>query len=84
VLLADGESNLREQAVELDLQHATDQLIAAADLAKIAAPCLDLSALQICRNQAIDLALGNTMMAAGSFYRLEFVAIDPLLQAWDS
>src|SRR5882724_8978279 len=80
VLLADRHPNLRQQTAVLYFQHASDQLIAPADLAKIPASCFDAAAFQFFRDHAVDLALRNAMVPSRRLHGLDLSVVDPLLQ----
>src|SRR5882757_7070894 len=80
VLLADRQRDLGQQAAKFDGHDAPDQLVSPADLPQIATPSLDVAALQLPREQAIDFAFRDAVVPAGGFYRLEFAAVNPLLQ----
>src|SRR5258708_28563109 len=80
VLLADRQSDLREQPAEFNRHHTSDQLVAPADLAKISPPRFNVSVTQLFRKQAVDIALRHAMVASRCFYRLDLSVIDPLFQ----
>src|SRR6266705_1034664 len=80
VLLADRQRDLGQQPAEFERHHATDELVSPADLAKISPPRFNVPALQLPRNQAINLALGHAVVAAGCLHGFNFSVVDPLLQ----
>ncbi len=91
VLLSDRQPHLRQKPAKFHFQHAPDELVAAADLAQIAAPRLDAAALELLGKQPVDLTLllgkqpvdltfRHAMMPAGGLHRLDFSVVDPLLQ----
>lgn len=80
MLLADGESDLREEAAVLDGGNAADELVAAADFAEIAAAGCGFAAADGCGYEAVDLGFGDAVVATGSFGGFELAAVDPLFQ----
>src|ERR1700683_1154410 len=80
MVLADRHGHLGQQAAVFDREHAADQLIATADLAKVSAARLNVSALEVFGDQAVDLAFRYTVMAARCLRGLNFIPVDPLLQ----
>src|SRR5208282_2072416 len=80
VLAADGEPDLRQQALDAHLDDAAHQLIAPADGAEVGAALGRLFA-QRAEEKAVDLAERNAMVAAGGLYRAQLALVDPLLQA---
>src|SRR5258708_2254811 len=80
VLLPDGQPDLRQQPAKFHFQHASDELVAAADLTQIATPGLDAAALELFGKQAVDLALRYAMVSTGGLHGLDFSVVDPLLQ----
>ena len=67
VLLAEYQSDLREQPAILDRQHAPDELIATADFSKVTASRLYSAALEIFGDQPVDLTLGHPVVAWAQF-----------------
>src|SRR5271163_5126408 len=79
-LAADGEGHLSDQAADFDVGDAPDELVAAADVAKIAAPFRDVPVLGGAIQEAVHFFFGNAMVAAGGFHGANFLLIDPLFQ----
>ena len=71
---------MRQQSAELDGDDAANQLVAAADFAEIAAARGDVTALQFCWDQAVDLRFGHAVMSAGRLGAFNFAVINPLFQ----
>jgi len=80
VLLADVESDLREEAAVFDGGDAADKLVAAADFAEIAAARGGFATVKRCGNEAVDFRFRDAVVATGGFRGFEFAAIDPLFQ----
>src|SRR6266404_1972518 len=80
LLFANLQRDLREQAAVFHVEDAAEQLIAAADFAEIAAPRLNVAAVQLCGNQTVNLALVDPVVSAGSLRGFELATINPLLQ----
>src|ERR1700739_779990 len=76
-LASDGELDLGEQAVIFQLDDAPGELIASADGSHHLALCSFRTFGLV--KEAVELGLGNTVMAAGCFGGLELALVDPLL-----
>ena len=76
-LIGDGNLDLGEQAVEADLHHLADQLIAAAD--RGGEFLLLDGGGRAGMQHGLNVALVNAVMAAGSFDGAQLAAIEPLL-----
>src|SRR5271154_6355432 len=74
VLLSNRHGHLSEQAAVLDREDAADELIAAADLTEISAARLNVPPLQSFRNQAVDFAFRDAMMATWRLCCLDLLA----------
>src|SRR6266481_7047701 len=66
VLFANRQRDLRKNSAVLDGHYSTNQLIAPADPAKLAAPRTNLSALQLFWNQPVDFAFRYAVVSARS------------------
>ena len=80
MLFADGQSDLGQQSAVFDVHNAADQLVAAADLAEIAAARGQVAALELFGNKAVNFALGHPVVAAGGLGGADFAVVDPLFE----
>ena len=79
-LAADGEGDLRDQAADFYVSDAADELVAPADAAKIGAAFGNFAVLVRAIEEAVDFFFGDAVVAAGGFYRANFLLVDPLFQ----
>jgi len=79
MLLSDRQRDLRQQPAEFDRHHASDQLVAPADLPPISPPRLDVPPLQLLRNRR-SISLSGTRWCPPGVSRLDLSVVDPLLQ----
>ncbi len=68
-LAARGNRNLGDQAADLDVGNTPDELVPAADAAKIGAPVGNVSALGCAIEEAVNFFFGDAMMATGCLHR---------------
>lgn len=80
VLAANGQADLRHQAVNLHLGDAAHELVAPGDASK-SGPAFDgLFPLRCAIQISIDFFFGNPVMATSRADRSDFSVVDPLLQ----
>ena len=79
LLSANGEDDLSHQSAGTNVHNATDKLVAAADTAKTR-PQLWTRLLLRSVQQAVNLALRNTVMPARCLNRAQLSLVHPLLQ----
>jgi len=80
VLPADGEAYLSHQPAHFDIGDAPDQLVPAADPAKIGAPSRDISSFRRPIEETVDFLFRNPMVAACRLDGADLPLVDPLLQ----
>jgi len=80
VLVTDGQGDLRKKTAELDGNHTTEQLVAAADLAELAATKGDVAAFKLRGKHSVNFAFGDAMVPAGRLGGFDFAPVDPLLE----
>jgi hypothetical protein len=77
-LAAHGKRNLGEQAADLDVGNTPDELVPAADPAKIGAPTGNVSALGCAIEEAVNFFFRDAVMATGCLHRANLLFVDPL------
>ena len=80
MLTTDGEGHLRHEPLCLDIGHAADELVTAADPAEIGAPLADIAGVTGTVEKSVDLLFGDAMVAAGGLDRSNFALVDPLFE----
>src|SRR5262245_52504460 len=81
MLSGDRERDLRHEAVDLQINNASGELVASADTAEIVAASGG-RALRDCGKEAVDLGFGDPVMATLGLHCLDLALVDPLLQGW--
>src|SRR3984885_1239570 len=79
-LAADGEGHLRDQAVNFYVGDTADELVAAADAAKVCASFGDVAVFGGAIQETVHFFFRNAVVAAGGFYGANFLFVDPLFQ----
>src|ERR1019366_9345346 len=80
VLAADGELYLCQQSFDADLDDASDELVAPADVAETC-PALSRLGAQRLEEIAVKFALRNAMMSASCLHGAQLALVYPLLEA---
>jgi hypothetical protein len=81
MLAPNRKSNLRQQAINFQVNNPADELVASTDLPVVGSPVLNRAALGNRWQKAIQLSFRYTVMPAWRSYRLDLSFIDPLLQS---
>src|SRR5258708_412749 len=80
MLAADGNCHLRQQALNLELNNSSYELVTSADFSEVFSSGLDGTAPGNGRQQAVNLGFRNAMVTTWRLYSLDLAFVDPLLQ----